>query len=396
MIRETLIPRADWQRKLAELGVNYTIPTSTGEDGVNWDESICYRFTLEQVEQIEAATEALHGLCLAAVDHVVQNPALMDRFGIPQHYRQYIANSWRRYDPYLMGRFDLAYDPATGAVKMLEYNADTPTLVIETAVAQWFWMEEVKEADQFNSLHDKLIERFGEIKAMMPPGEVLYFASLPARDAGDGRAWSMEEFQHATYFRDVAEQAGISTQWININRLGYNYSNGFVGEREEPIRFLHKLYPWEWMTEEAFGKHVVEDRTGFIEPIWKMLLSNKAILPILWSLNPDHPNLLPAFFEREQMAAAGHTDYVMKPILAREGANITMFKAGQPVLTTDGSYGASPKVYQKTAVLPRFGDHRVIIGSWVVGEKAAGMILREDDTDIVVNTSKVVPHYFVD
>jgi ParB family transcriptional regulator, chromosome partitioning protein len=127
------------------------------------------------------------------------------------------------------------------------------------------------------------------------------------------------------------------------------------------------------------------DRMGIVEPPWKMLLSNKAILPVLWEMFPDHPNLLPA--SRERSAIAGPC--VEKPIHGREGKGIRWLDAGEP------ASGRRGLIYQAAAPLPNFDGWRALIGSWIVGGKAAGMGLREDRDPITRNTSRFVPHYFV-
>ena len=139
--------------KLEQLGFNYYVM-----DGkAYWTEQACYAFTAEQVDQLEAATETLHALCLKAVEHVVSN-RLWERMRIPPAWGDYITTVWRRGDPTLVGRFDLAYD-GKSAPKLLEYNADTPTALYEAAVVQWYWLKDVKpDADQFNSIHERLIE----------------------------------------------------------------------------------------------------------------------------------------------------------------------------------------------------------------------------------------------
>jgi glutathionylspermidine synthase len=396
--RETLTPRADWPQQANAVGFVYhpenpdrprDIPSS------HWDESVCYRFQRSEVQAISDAVETLHALCLKAVDHIVERvPELLYAFGIDPLYHDYIRTSWRRRDPYWMGRFDLGYDPETGAIKMLEYNADTPTMVIETAVFQWYWMEQVKNGtDQFNSLHDKLIEHMRDTIAPLihPSGEALTFATLPYAANGPEQIWSDEEYQHGVYFRDLAMQAGVETRWISIYDIGYRADRGFVDLAERPIRFMHMLYPWEWMLKEQFGPKIVEDRTGFIEPIWKMLLSNKVILAVLWRLFPDHPNLLAAYLEED---ARLDGSFIAKPILAREGANVRLVRHGETVEETPGTYGDGPKVYQQAMTLPSFDGNTVVVCGWTVGEDAAGMVLREGKEKIVTNDSRVVPHYF--
>ena len=402
MHRETLQPRPDWAQKAIDLGFVYHQANPDRDPSLGatqWDESVCYRFTLAEVERIEAASEALHDLCLKAVDHIVnREPALMRHFRIPEAFQPYIRTSWNRQDPYWMGRFDLGYDPASGAVKLLEYNADTPTMVIESAVFQWFWMQEVRPGtDQFNSLHEKLLERLRTTVAPLvnARGETLYVATLPGTEAEcvGNQSWSDEEYQHGVYFRDLATQAGIATAWISIHEIGYNARHGFVDRAERPIRLLHKLYPWEWLAAESFGAYIPQDRTGFMEPVWKMLLSNKAILAVLWQLFPDHPNLLPAFFEPNP--ALGPS-YIVKPILAREGANIALMRDGVVVEKTPGTYGSPARVYQQAMDMPTFDGNTVVVCSWMVGEEPAGMILREAQARIVTDNSRVIPHYFVE
>jgi len=126
------------------------------------------------------------------------------------------------------------------------------------------------------------------------------------------------------------------------------------------------------------------------EPPWKMLLSNKGLMPILWELFPDHPNLLPAYFTPGKITG----NWVEKPLLSREGANVTLHIDGRTV-AADGDYGAEGRIYQAYAPIPRFGDDYVTIGSWIIGDVPAGIGLREDSSPITRNSSRFVPHYFV-
>jgi glutathionylspermidine synthase len=120
-----------------------------------------------------------------------------------------------------------------------------------------------------------------------------------------------------------------------------------------------------------------------------MILSNKALLTVLWELFPHHPNLLPAF--RSGKALSG--DFVRKPLLSREGANITIV-TGDGVLESDGSYGKEGYVYQAYHALPVFDGWHTVIGSWIIGGESAGIGIREDRHPITQNTSCFVPHFF--
>lgn len=214
----------------------------------------------------------------------------------------------------------------------------------------------------------------------MNEGE-LYFSCLKE---------TLEDLTNTEYIRDCAIQAGIETKLIFVDDIGWDEeSNQFIDLEDEVINNIFKLYPWEWILSESFGKNIPADsnNTRWIEPPWKMILSNKAILPILWKLYPDSPYLLPAFFDADQL-----TNYVKKPILSREGANIELVMKNIALAKTEGVYGAEGYIYQELFTLPNFSDHYPVIGSWVIGQEAAGIGIREADSLITDNQSRFVPH----
>ncbi|MDB5415628.1 MAG: glutathionylspermidine synthase family protein [Rubritepida sp.] len=381
-------PRPDWQEKLEQIGLTYhsggAEPEPGADGGLWWHEGAHWRLTSAEVDLLDDVTVELHARCLDAVDHLVnREPDLLrEAFGLPDWFADYVRRSWQRGDPSLMGRFDLAFDDTAGVVKMLEYNADTPTLAIETAVAQWFWLQDRHpQADQFNSLHEKLLERFKEL-APLVDGRPIHFAAFED---------SAEEWAHATYYRDLAGQAGIQALPIDINEVGWN-GTFFVDGAGAKIDFLHKLYPWEWAIRDAFGPYLANDTCGVLEPPWKALLSDKAILAVLWKLFPGHPNLLETVHGKAVLAG----EYVQKPCLGREGANIAMLRDGHAFASTGGTYAPEDArfVTQAMARLPRRDGWNALIGSWIVGEASAGIIIRESQETILRDTSRVVPHYF--
>jgi glutathionylspermidine synthase len=373
--RIEVTPRKDWQARLEELGFSFH---SVG--GCYWNEGACYEFTSEEVDHIEEVTGRLHEMCLKAVDHVIDRD-LFSRIGIGPRDADLVRESWRRDDPTVYGRFDLSYD-GTRDPKLLEYNADTPTALYETSVAQWVWLEEVFPGyDQFNSLHEKLAESFETVKRKMPVFSTLHFSCVRDHD---------EDLVTIEYLRDVATQAGIRTKHLFIEDIGYNDgAETFCDLEDEPIDYLFKLYPWEWILNDEFGRFVSTTGIRILEPPWKMVLSNKGILPVLWEMYQGHPNLLPSFFDRP----AGMGDYVKKPLLSREGANVEFFK-GDLHLSAEGTYGLEGYVYQELRELPRFGDSYAVTGSWIAGGRPAGIGMREDRSPVTRNTSRFVPHYF--
>lgn len=234
--------------------------------------------------------------------------------------------------------------------------------------------------DQFTSLHDKLIAKWRDISPYV--GGHLHFAHT-ADEAG-------EDMITTSYLRDTATAAGLATTPIVIDDIGWHHAERqFVDLEERPILAAFKLYPWEWLVNEQFGPQLIEslDRTVWMEPIWKMIWSNKAILPVLWELFPDHPNLLGA--ARTPPAEA---DAVAKPLLAREGANVSIRRSGAVIAETGGDYGQEGFVYQELYALPESAPGCFpVIGSWIVDGDPAGLGIREDGL-ITGNTARFVPH----
>ena len=370
MIRQSVTPRKDFGKKLESIGLSFHSWDNY------WKEDVCYSFTSEQIDTIEEVTEELHSMCIQAVKYVIDNNRLGD-LGIPPLFWDEIISSFDRNDPTLYGRFDLAYD-GVNPPKMLEYNADTPTSLLESAVAQWYWMEDVfPEKDQFNSLHDKLVSQWD----MLPKDAVIHVASLKENE---------EDWVCTMYLVDTIETSGRKAVHMYIEDIGIdNSTKEFVDLDGTPIKHLFKLYPWEWMMREEFGQSTIASSTKFIEPMWKAVLSCKGILPILWELFPDHPNLLPAYFESDKL-----TSYAKKPLYSREGANVELVFNDVQIAADDGPYGSEGYIYQELFTLPNFDGKYPIIGSWIVGDKAAGICIREDSKMITTNMSNFVPHYF--
>jgi glutathionylspermidine synthase len=365
-------PRPDWTRLVESQGFHF----HTAEEQPYWDESAYYLFTAAQIDELERATYELDRMCLAAVQHVIETRGF-GPFGIPERFAEFIVQSWEEDEFTLYGRFDLAYD-GRSPPKLLEYNADTPTSLLEASVIQWHWLQDLlPELDQFNSIHEKLIEAWTAPKSILDGP--FYFSSLKG---------NVEDFMTVQYLRDTAMQAGLETQYLAIEDIGWNEPTRlFVDLDEKPIQYIFKLYPWEWLLREAFAPHLLERTTRWLEPPWKMILSNKAILPLLWQLFPNSPYLLPASFE-----PLG-TTFVRKPTLGREGANVTLVVDGQTQQETDGVYGG-PFIYQAAYPLPNFDGSYPMLGSWMVNGFACGMGIREDTTPITTNLSRFVPHAF--
>jgi glutathionylspermidine synthase len=373
MQRHYITERADRAQKLEALGFSF----HKWDD--YWNEGVCYEFSAREIEEIEKATYELHDLYFGALKHVLADDKLLAQLQVPEAYWKQMRDSYEAQgtDLHLYGRFDLSYD-GIHQPKLLEYNADTPTSLLEAAVAQWQWLQDVHpDCDQFNSIHEKLIERW---KTVVPYAGKIHFTSVNENE---------EDWVCAHYLMDTAVQAGFEVKHTYLEGIGRDDLGRFYDGDDERITTLFKLYPWEWMMLEDYGPEL-RSNVNVIEPIWKSLFANKGLLAILWELYPNHPNLLPAYLDGPRNMIS----YAKKPIFSREGANIQLVEHGVTICEDEGPYGSEGFVYQELCKLPKFDDCYPVIGSWVIGDEAAGMGIREDRMLITTNQSNFVPHFF--
>jgi len=397
--------RPDWRTHAEEVG--FTFADMHGEP--YWDETSAYAFSLEQIENdIEDPATELHEMCREAVAHIVTSEPLMDRLSIPEKHRDMIAASWRDGDPEIYGRFDFAYD-GNGPAKMLEYNADTPTSLYESAAFQWQWLEDQLAAgvlptgsDQFNGIHEALVARFADV---FEPESDLHFTAV---------ADNPEDYGTVEAMGWAAREAGLGAHYCDLDKIALSDDGQFLDDQDRRIAVLFKLYPWEDLLRDDYANHITGTGCLLIEPAWKALLSNKGLLPVLWQMFEGHPNLLPAFFEQDiadAMAGNGTaaaevadsferakeqliTGHVRKPILSREGASVSIHQLGvliEQAQNTD--YAEHPRIIQAYAPLPQFDGFRPVIGAWIVGQTCAGIGIREDRSRITQDLSRFKPHY---
>ena len=371
MERKLVSPRWGYKEKIEALGFDF--------HGDYWREEAYYRFTAEEVERLEKATAEAYRMYCEAAGHIIErNPEWMERFlGLPFEVCQRIRESWDADELSLYGRFDFMLDE-NGVPRILEFNADTPTSLLEASVIQWQWKEDVfPELDQYNGIHEGLVQSW---KDMIPAGSNVHFAGVLENHEDTGTL---------QYLASTAMEAGYSTRVLDMNDM--NLQDGcFYDPSGERVEHCFKLYPWEWMVDESPDGCLAS--VAWIEPIWKLVMSNKAILATLFELYPDSPYVLPCFLSRPESGV-----YCKKPVFAREGHNVSVvdirnWEERPLIRETEGDYNTGAYVYQKYVKPTVYGGRYPVIGSWIVGGEPAGIGIRENRTEITDNLSEFVPH----
>ncbi len=386
MNRIPVSQRPDLEKAALEHGFEFQ-----GDDGIPyWDETAYYRFTLRQIEEdIEAPADEIESMCFEVLDRSLSDETIMKRLKIPESYWDYVAQSWRRKEKDLYGRMDFSYD-GTGPAKLYEYNADTPTTLYETAVFQWEWLEQTSEVgfvpsgcDQFNEIHEDLLAAFAGLDV---PGR-MHFACVHEIDDDKGTV---------DYLEECAQEAGLDTCSMSLKDIGVDPAGKFTDLEDYVIETLFKLYPWEWIMEEEFGKYLVGSGVHFMEPPWKAILSNKGLLALLWDMFEGHPNLLPTYFEDDPRAADLSGNYVRKPLLSRRGQNIELINGDAIRIQTKGPYGGEGCVVQAFHSLPVFDGKYPLLGCWLIAGRSAGLSIRESRNIVTTEDACFVPHVILE
>src|SRR5919112_4653227 len=173
MDRHDIEPRQGWPAIIEEQGlVFWKTRLPDGEEISYWHEGAHYSLTSEEVYDTEAVARLMLEMLVEAGDYIIEEN-LFSQMGIPGWAVPRIIETWESEPPMLYGRFDFGYGPE--GLKLLEYNADTPTALVETAV-QWHWVQDVygRGGDQWNMVHEAIVARWKELLPRLP-GDRTYF-----------------------------------------------------------------------------------------------------------------------------------------------------------------------------------------------------------------------------
>ncbi len=465
---EGILPRPGWEELVEKEGLAYrkTI-TPKGETVSYWRETVCYKISDAELAVIIEAGERLFQMFIQAGDYVIRHN-LFAKFGIPEWAVPAIVELWKDpedpesparrnwYTMMLYGRYDLCpvldENNQIVGVKLYEYNADTPTGIVETMLTQWNWMDDqglkTPTTSQFNNLFEALVEGWaGEIRKFRRytgrPVRQVHVAYSCHEDSGEDLLNAQaiaEAAEAASKLLAAAGEPGFSVKLIHMDEITLKTfeENGtgrlvgspfFTDADGNRLEVVFKLFPWEWMVQDEFGRAAVRnmlqlDGTVWVEPIWKMMWSNKAILAVLWEIfrgTPDAELLIPAYFEGEEPEGFG-ADCIRKPRHGREGGNAVLTVGGRivergPESHYDGdSLMGDPAVLQQYCPLPPFyseldsepgeeAHYHPVLGLWTVLTSdqdgtmlppVVALIIRESRHKITNNQSFAVPHLVTD
>lgn len=357
------------------------------------------------VEVSEAEAEAyynaaneIYDMYVEAGEHVIKNNLFHD-IGIPFNLAEIIKTSWESdVHWHLYGRFDFAGGIDGKPIKLLEFNADTPTAVFETAIIQWALARHnnLDESMQFNNLYEALKANFKRVVTLGEEPERFDEIYDGWRMLFSSVRGSKEEENTVKFLQQTAHEAGWTTGFTYMDEVGFDRDHGVFDEDKEPYEFWFKLYPWEDI---AIGESALLDdltamikgqKSIFLNPPYAAMFHSKGMLKILKELFPDSPYLLDASFSPLQGKS-----YVEKKCFSREGENVKIFASdGSVIAENDGGYQNSKSVFQEYVELPTDSTGASYQAGVFFAYEGAGLGFRKGGK-ILNNMSKFVGHILV-
>ena len=352
----------------------------------------------DEVEAYYEAANTLYDMFAEAGQYVIDND-LFHELNIPFNLVELIKNSWENdVHWHLYGRFDFAGGVDGKPIKLIEFNADTPTSLYETAIIQWAMLKAngMDEAKQFNTVFEALKENFKRLVvlegdteefARYYEGWKILFSSIRG---------NIEDENTTRLLHTAANEAGFHTDFAYVDEVGFNGSEGIFKD-DENFEYWFKLIPWENIAIEEgdlallLDEMVQEQKAIILNPAYTLLFQSKAFMKILWDLFPNHPLLLETSFE----PLKGQKQ-VEKRAFGREGANTVIYERDMSVIEkTEGEYGNFKPIYQAYAELPKDEQGRSYQAGVFFAYEGCGLGFRRGGL-IMENFSKFVGHRIKD
>jgi len=347
-----------------------------------------------EAEAYYEATNTLFDMYVEAAEHVIEND-LFHEIGIPFNLVDVIKESWENdVHWHLYGRFDLAGGLDGKPIKLLEFNADTPTALFETAIIQWAMLKQngLEEASQFNALYESLVDNFKRLVTLEED-----VSTFEERYAGWNFLFtsvkgSSEEENTVRLLQHIATEAGFQTQFAYIDEIEFSPEEGIIYE-DQNYELWFKLIPWEDIALEESDlamllTNIIKNQKAIIfNPAYTLLFQSKGLLKVLWDLYPDHPLLLESSFE----PLTGEKQ-VKKPVFGREGGSVSILdENSNDIEAVAGDYDNHKMVYQAYTELPTDSQGQSYQAGVFYAYEACGLGFRKGGK-ILNNMSKFVGH----
>ncbi len=375
------------ERFVRKAGLEYY---TTGENHDYLSDEILLLTAREEADALRTADD-LFAILRKTARRCLDSPERLRAMHIPDRALPLLKwSAQEEWGDYLFGRFDFAGGMDGLPLQLLEFNADTCSLLPETTVLQPELIRRSRARPLTNRLADSLTDHLKQLKK--------------ARGRATGVATHLghdDDHLNLDVISKAARKAGWDVDDTDLPSLIFDEENGLLRELGEDnykrYYYIFKFFPWDWILQEEPRLWELLEKMSklhlvrVINPAWTMLLQNKALMVFAWQDNPGHPALLPTAFDPADLPdpLAG---YVRKPIYGRMGENVMISLNGRGKdAESRGDYADSPTVYQQLA---GFGmddeDYRYQLSTFQSPKTSAVCCRRQDDL-ILGDDAEFVP-----
>ncbi len=367
----------------------------TDEDDTSYISNEVVQVSEDEANAYYKAANDLYDMFCEAGQHVIDNN-LFHEINIPFNLVELIKNSWEDdVHWHLYSRFDLAGGIDGKPIKLIEFNADTPTSLFETAIIQWAILKKngLDEASQFNNLYEAIkdnFKRFITLDSDLTNFDE-YYKELGWKILFSSVKGSIEDENTTKLLQHIASEAGYNTDFEYIDDV--NFSDDGIFKGEDSFEFFFKLIPWEDIAIDEnelallLNDIVAKKKSIVFNPAYTLMFQSKGFLKILWDLYPNHPLLLETSFEPLE-----NTKQVEKKCFGREGANIAIINEDNSLdVKTEGDYEKYKNIYQEYYEFPQDEEGRYYQAGVFYAYEACALGFRRGGK-ILDNMSKFVGH----
>lgn len=366
----------------------------TDNDGSKYINDALILVSPQEAEAYYEAGNTLYEMYAQAAEYVIENDLFFD-LGIPFNLIDVIKKSWENdVHWHIYSRFDLAGGIDCKPIKLIEFNADTPTSLFETALLQWALLKHnnMDEAKQFNNLYEALTENFKRLITLFEDTELfderydgwkILFSCMSGND---------EEEATTRLLQQIATDAGFHTGFEFLKDLHFD-AEGIYDARGNQYEYWFKLFPWEDIAidEPELATMLTEimqnQKAIILNPAYTLLFQSKGMMKILCDLFPDSPYLLQTSFEPLK-----GVKQVEKTLFGREGANTKIIAEDGSILEqTEGPYENYKKIYQEYVDFPSDSEGVKYQAGLFFAYESCGLSFRKGG-EILDNMSKFVGH----
>ncbi|OMJ94861.1 hypothetical protein SteCoe_1888 [Stentor coeruleus] len=315
-------------------------------------------FTIEEhlAYKVLYATMECSFMLNRATNKVVNSPELMEKFGLPQWTWDMIKDSWNFYwnskGKTITGRLEFAFKGRN--VKLVDFYGDT----------LYGLAEAVKIQDKLAGHLDCTMGDSPSVK--LKEGLITHVKSCFKDFVHICTDSKQEHLSIAHFIQNIIRECGLDSKILVDLDFSKDTEGNFYDQQGVQIKSIWKIWDWETVladyenprqeNEVKISDLLLSKNVFVLEPLWKLVTSNRALKAVMNEINPNHGYLLDAKWDLP---------------LDTQGKNYLPLQCGYKKLSSSQEH----TIYVEEFLSEEFEGIKPIICSWPVARYLTGFSL---------------------